>query len=359
MIIWLDFLTPKQLFFIDELGKRLEAKGHTIFKTTRKYREVDTLVKLKNVEALAVGKYGGATLEGKLAASASRIEHLSHIIARLKPDASIAFASPDAARVSFGLGIPHFTVNDSPHSTFVARLTVPLAQKLFSPSVIPKSTWIKLGAKQGQIIQYKALDPIIWLQSFKPNPAVISELCLDLSKPIILFRIEEAFASYLLGLSKVEEPIISSIIKRLLNVYNKPLQIVALPRYKEQIPVIQTTFGNKVTVPTKALDGPSLLFYTSVFIGAGGTMNAEAALLGTPTLSCYPGEPTLVERYLVKEGLIQRILNPEKASKQIIQILNNYEKTHKIQREKASALKSKMEDPLEVIINTVEKEVIK
>ena len=72
MLIWLDILTPKQIFFLGELGKRLEDKGYDVFRTTRKYREADELLKLKDTNALVVGKHGGATLEGKLAASAHR-----------------------------------------------------------------------------------------------------------------------------------------------------------------------------------------------------------------------------------------------------------------------------------------------
>ncbi len=355
MLIWLDFLTPKQLFFLGELSRRLEARGHHVFRTTRQYREVDTLIKLKNIEALTVGKYGGATLEGKLAASANRIERLSHIISRLKPEISIAFASPDAARTAFGLGIPHFTVNDSPHSAFVARLTIPLALNLFSPAVIPKAAWSALGARRDQVIQYNALDPVAWLKSFTPNPSVLYELGLDTSRPILVFRVEEAFASYLLGYSKVEEPTILLIINKLIEEYERPVQIVVLPRYDEQIPVIRASSHNRIIVPKKALDGPSLLSYTSIFIGAGGTMTAESALLGTPTLSCYPREPTIVENYLIKEKLVNRITDAGKASKKIIQILDNYESVRRAQRERAKTLVSKMEDPLEIIIKAIER----
>lgn len=339
-----------------ELGRRLEARGHNVFRTTRRYREVDTLVKLKNIEALVVGKHGGASLEGKLAASAERTERLSHIISKLKPNISIAFASPDAARTAFGLGIPHFTVNDSPHSLFVARLTIPLSSKLFSPAMIPKAAWTRLGARSEQVVQYNALDPVAWLKRFIPNSDALSELGLDTLKPILVFRAEEAFASYLLGHSKVEEPVILSIINKLLEDYDKPVQIVALPRYNEQIPIIKAALHNRAIVPEKAMDGPSLLFYTSVFIGAGGTMTAEAALLGTPTISCYPREPTIVENYLMKKKLVQRITDPDKASRRIIQILDDYEDFRRAQQEKAKVLMSAMEDPLEVIIDVVERE---
>ena len=354
MLIWLDFLTPKQVLFMGELGRRLEARGHNVFRTTRRYREVDTLVRLKNIEALVVGKYGGASLEGKLAASAERIECLSHIISKLKPDISIAFASPDAARTAFGLGIPHFTVNDSPHSIFVARLTIPISSKLFSPTMIPKAAWIQLGARSEQIIQYNALDPVAWLKRFIPNPDALTDLGLDNSKPILVFRVEEAFASYLLGHSNVGEPVILTIINRFLEDYDKPVQIVALPRYNEQIYVIKAALNNRVTVPENAIDGTSLLFYTSVFVGAGGTMTAEAALLGTPAISCYPQEPTIVEKYLVKKKLVHRITDPDKVAERIVKILDD--DFRRAQQEKARALMSAMEDPLEVIINEVERE---
>jgi predicted glycosyltransferase len=355
LLVWVDFLTPKQLFFLGELSRRLEARGHNVFRTTRQYREVDALIKLKNVNALVVGKYGCATLEGKLAASTQRIERLSHIISKLKPDISIAFASPDAARTAFGLGIPHFTANDSPHSISVARLTIPFARKLFSPAVIPKIIWTKLGAQSDQIVRYNALDPIAWLKTLIPNPDILYELNLDTSKPIVVFRVEETFASYLLGYSKLEEPVILPIINKLIEEYDKSVQIVVLPRYNEQIPIIKASFHNRLIVPKGVVDGPSLLFFTSIFIGAGGTMTAESALLGTPTISCYPREPTIVENYLIRNKLIHRIIDPEKALKRIIQILDDYENVHRVQQEKAKTLTSQMEDPLDVIIREVER----
>lgn len=355
MIVWLDILTPKQLFFLNELGRRLEARGHDVFRTTRQYREVDDLVKMRNEEILSVGRYGGATLEEKLAASANRIERLSHIINKLDPDVSVAFASPDAARTAFGLGIPHFTANDSPHSIFVARLTIPISLKLFSPKVIPQSIWLDLGTKPNQIIQYNALDPVAWLKTFNPDPNVLKELSLDTSIPIIVFRLEEAFASYLLGYSNVEKPITISTIDKIQRKYGKHVQIVVLPRYAEQISVLKKIFHDTVIIPKKAIDGPSLLSYATVFIGAGGTMTAESALLGTPTLSCYPGETTIVEKYLIGKKLVERITNLDETSDRIIQILNEYKKIRLMFQRRAKTLMSQMEDPIKVMIDEIEK----
>ncbi|MEM3041605.1 MAG: DUF354 domain-containing protein [Nitrososphaerota archaeon] len=199
MLVWLDILTPKQLLFLGELGRQLEKRGYEVFRTARQYRELNDLIKAKEINAVIVGKHGGSTLEGKLVASARRIEELAHIIGRLKPALSIAFASPEAARTAYGLGIPHYTANDSPHSEAVARLTIPLAERLFSPSIIPLRRWLRLGAKPSQVIRYNGLDPIAWLKTSIPSRRVLDDIGIDDSRPIVVFRMEESFASYLLG----------------------------------------------------------------------------------------------------------------------------------------------------------------
>jgi predicted glycosyltransferase len=113
-------------------------------------------------------------------------------------------------------------------------------------------------------------------------------------------------------------------------------------------------FDDRIVVPKKAIEGPSLLFFTSVFVGAGGTMTAESALLGIPTISCFPREPTIVEEYLMKKQLVFRENNPKKIVKRIYQILDDLEETRIKQRERAKNLISQMEDPIETIIKEIE-----
>ena len=355
MKVWVDILTPKQVLFMGELSRRLEAKAHTVLRTTRKYREVNELLELKGINATVVGKHGGASLKGKLTASSQRITELASIVEKFKPDLSIGFASPEAARTAFGLGVSHYTINDSPHSEAVALLTIPLSKKLFSPKIIPLEAWSKLGAGPEKIVQYDALDPIVWLREFHPNSGILEELGLDNTIPIVVIRAEEAFASYLLGRvpeeGSVVIPIINSLIKRL----REQVQIVFLLRYKEQVKIVKKEFHERVIVPEKVIDGSNLLHFSSVFIGCGGTMTAEAALMGIPTITCYPGESTFVDKYLVRNRLSYRLTDPEDVTKKTVQILENAEEYRKKFQKRAKTLTSKMEDPLEVIMETIEK----
>jgi predicted glycosyltransferase len=83
-------------------------------------------------------------------------------------------------------------------------------------------------------------------------------------------------------------------------------------------------------------------------------MTAEAALLGVPALSCYPGEPTIVEKYLIRERLVERITEPKRAVRRIGRILGDIDAERKHQKEKAKSLMAVMEDPAEVIVRHIE-----
>jgi predicted glycosyltransferase len=335
-----------------KLSEVLKKRGHEVFTTTRKYREVIELLKIKQMEAIIVGEHGGKELADKLITSSKRILGLAPILKRIKPDVSISFSSPEMARASYGLKIPHICINDSPHAESVAKLTIPLSEKLLTPKMIPKKNWVKYGISPKKIFQYNSLDPWAWLKDFKPDKRILKELGLVESKPILTFRTEESFAAYLLGKTKGQSLIIK-IIKKVLE-EKKDLQIVAIPRYNEQIQGLVKTFKNIVVCKT-SIEAPSLLHYTSVFIGAGGTMSAEAAILGVPTISCYPNSPFIIEKFLIKRGLITRETNPKRICEKVMNILNNIKNVKEKQTNNVKGLVSTFEDPIEKIIKEVEK----
>jgi predicted glycosyltransferase len=104
-------------------------------------------------------------------------------------------------------------------------------------------------------------------------------------RPIVVFRTEEAFASYLMGKASDKEPVVGPIIDGLLR-RGLECQVVVSTRYGMQAPVIRKRFGEKITVVDRIVDATSLLSYSSAFVGSGGTMTVEAALLGIPSISC-------------------------------------------------------------------------
>ena len=126
--------------------------------TTRNYREVNELSKLKNMKLIIVGKHGGNTKYGKLNASLKRSVSLGLLVEKFKPDVLVSFCSPEASRIGFGLGVRHYAFCDSPHAEAVMKLSIPYVDKLLIPWIISKNEFTKYGIKPENIITYKAID---------------------------------------------------------------------------------------------------------------------------------------------------------------------------------------------------------
>ena len=349
MRLWVEYLTPKQLMFYLPVIEEARRRGWSVLVTTRRYRETDFLAKKLRVETQVVGKYGGGDLYGKLVSGINRMRKLVPLVERFKPDVALS-TSPDAARVAFGLGVPHVLANDSPHSTAVARLTVPLSSKLVTPWIVPKEEWVKYGIAAENVIHYKALDPLMWLKHLSLQERLVIR-GLRKFKHLVVVRIEEVQASYMM----IDRPtMVEDSIAELAERARDALLFV-LPRYAWQMRYLKERFkglGN-VVVATRPVHGPSLLRRTALFIGSGGTMTCEAALLGVPAFSFYPKEPIHVERFLIEFGLLKRVKG-EEIPEVAASALSEIDELRARQRELSERLWSLMEDPLPKIIEVIE-----
>ena len=340
MKIWIDILTPKQLLFSEPIIEKLGQK-HDILCTSREYNEVKKLAKIRHFDLIFVGKHGGGDKKSKLKASIERIEKLSKKIKKFEPDVVISFGSPEAARISFGLGIKHIMFCDSPHANAVMKLTLPLIQKLLIPYVIPKKEFSKFGINEKDIVQYKAIDAVVTIQR-KINQNIISPFKNN-NKKNILIRVEEEEAAYTSKSSKI-----IPIIQKIANDYIDE-NIIVLGRYTQQIINLQKIMGKKIKVIKMSFDGKYLLNDTDVFIGSGGTMTAESALMGIPTIS-YNAVPNIIENFLVKKSLVKRETNPEKVSNEIKRI---FARKNDENQKRAKKVVKQMEDPIEKLIKII------
>ena len=326
--------------FSELIVKKL-GKKHNILCTSRKYEEVSKLAKIRHFDLVFVGKYGGGDKENKLKASIERINNLSKKIQRFEPELVISFGSPEAARISFGLGIKHIMFCDSPHANAVMRLTLPLIQKLLIPYVIPKKEFSKYGINEKDIVQYKAIDAVVTMQ--RAINEKIKSPFKNNNKKNILIRIEEEEASYTSKSSKI-----IPIIQKIVNDF-KDENIVVLGRYTKQVENLQKIMDSKVKIVKMSFDGKYLLKNTDIFIGSGGTMTAESALMGIPTIS-YNAVPNIVENFLVKKYLVKRETNPSKISNYIKKI---FERKNNTNQEIAKKIVKEMEDPIEKLIKII------
>ena len=316
------------------------------------------LAKIRKQKLVIIGKYGGAEKHDKLDASLSRSKLLVKKISKFLPDITLSFCSPEAARVSYGLGIPHICFSDSPHATAVMKLSLPYANKLLIPWIIPKSDFKNMGIEPKNIIQYKTIDAA---QITKQK--VFLDCGTDINSrewKTILIRTPEDEAAYL---SKQSDVV--NIIKKI-EENHFGCHIIVLTRYKKQADLLKKNFSKsaqiKVQIVSKVIDGKKLLRNCDVFVGSGGTMTAESALLGVPTIS-YNATPNRIEAYLVSRKIVTRCMTPNKIAERIDFIVRLswgvrgrlYERSRRLRIKK---FVGSLEDPYPILLKTI-KSIIK
>ncbi len=314
-------------------------KNHKILCTSRSYGQVVDLARIKHVRLLIVGRHGGATRKGKLEASTQRVKQLTELVSKFSPDLAISFCSPEAARVAFGLGIKHVVFSDSPHAEAVMRLALPFAQKLLIPWIIPREEFIRYGISKRDIIPYRAIDAAVIVKEGRGTAAPI----LPGSGKTVVIRVEESAAAYAIGKKSTSHAIISELARE-----GRRYKVLVLARYKAQAEKLRKEFGRKVTVLGRVVDGRALLESTSLFIGSGGTMTAEAALMGVPTIS-YDAVPNHIEKYLVSAGLARRETDP----KRLVRMAKRMLEGGADNRSKARRILDSMEDPYPKLLSAI------
>jgi predicted glycosyltransferase len=128
---------------------------------------------------------------------------------------------------------------------------------------------------------------------------VLAELSLDRARPIAVVRTPPAVSLY----HRFDAPVFTRVLRRL-----QGEQVVVLPRTDSQRAEL-TAAG--FIVPGQAIDAPSLVAFADLVISAGGTMNREAAALGTPVWTTFEGRLGAVDERLIQEGRLKRLSRAE------------------------------------------------
>lgn len=345
MRVWLDLLTPKQILFFGPIIKELSSRGAETLATSRRYREVAPLAERTGLDLKYVGDRGIKGQEEQLLAATHRQAEMIPIIKDFKPDVAVSIASAVCARVAFGFGIKHLAVNDSPHSEVAGRLSIPLSHHLLCPWVIPYKAWEKFGIPRKNVSTYHALDPAAWL---KRRPIPGPTLKLDPRKKTIAVRVQESDAPYL---AKSDMTWTDKLLATLLHEY-PDYNLVALCRYDFQVAEVKAKFGSKWIVPDEVVSGHDLLAVTDLFVGMGGTMSAEAALMGVPTVSAFQGS-LYTDSYLESVGLLAKALTPSALVSSSRRFLADGRSAEF--KKKAARILDSMEDPVPKIAGFIGK----
>ena len=180
-----------------------------------------------------------------------------------------------------------------------------LAARVLAPDTIPPARLARLGARPPKLVRFPGLKEEYYLAAWEPDDAVLDELGVDRERVLCVVRTAPSYALYLGG----DE---NALLPRLLRhvAAREDVQTIVLARTDEQRAAVRSLGLANVTVPDRAVDGRSLVAYADVLVSAGGTMNREGAVLGTPVYSIFEGRLGAVDEMLVAEGRLRFLRDP-------------------------------------------------
>ncbi|MGH7493952.1 MAG: DUF354 domain-containing protein [bacterium] len=308
MNIWIDLANSPHVNFFQPIIKKLGSCEHNIFITMREYAQTVALGKKYGLQGVIVGKHGGSNLMMKLCNFAWHAKQL-HSAARDKAiDLAVSHNSYKSIVAGRMVGAKTVTLMDYEGQP-ANHLAFRLAHKIIVPDCFPDHALRRFGAHPRSVYKYSGFKEQIYLSEFEPKESFMRELATscaldenrDFSKTIVVtVRSPADMAIY----HRFENP----IFEKLLAVLDRNSEVLAiiLPRVPQQAEFIKSWYPNLV-VPNTPLDGSNLCHYSDLVISAGGTMNREAAILGTPAYSICLGRMSAVDRRLIEMGRMVHI----------------------------------------------------
>jgi len=287
MKIWFDLSNSPHINLFSALIKDLQ-KDHEVIITCRPLANTIDLLDLHGFNYEVVGKHYGGKFSSKLLGYPVRVWQLVRYLKKAKPDVAISqssFHSPVAARL---IGVPVIYMNDNEHAMGNIPAFV-FATKILIPEFLDRKKVHKQWAKDSKIIQYPGVKEGIYLW----NANITREKD---KQNTVYVRPEPWIAQYYKGSL--------NFMDDLLLFLKDKVKIILLPRGTDQAKHYENSKFVGIQVQVKPLTLESIAEDCKLFIGAGGTMTRELAVLGIPTISVYQDELLDVDKYLIKNDMM-------------------------------------------------------
>jgi predicted glycosyltransferase len=297
MRVWIDLTNSPHVLVLRPVIDVLRARGADVRVTARDFAQTVALCERFGIDHEVIGRHRGGRLAAKALGLVDRSLALTRWARRQGGfDLALGHGSNDVTVAARLLRIPCSTMFDYEWATVQHNVNCRLAQAVVVPEAIPPARLDRYGARR-KLRRYPGLKEEYYLADFEPDPAVLTELGLDRAQPIAVVRTPPSVSLY----HRFENDVFGAVLHRL-----RGTQTVVLPRVAQQRAQL-----DGFIVPEQAIDAQSLVALADLVISAGGTMNREAAALGTPVWTTFEGRPGAVDEALIADGRLRRLERPE------------------------------------------------
>jgi hypothetical protein len=295
MKIWVDIANSPQVLFMSPIIAELRRRGCELVITTRRHSETVLLADRYGFSHTVIGAHGGGTLIGKGGAIITRALRLIWFLRHHHIDLAISGSSFSQALAAKWMRVPLVAFNDyegNPGMHIICRV----ARKILVPNVFSKQNLFHYGASSDQIESYQGLKENIYLSEFTPDQMFLENAGIAPHKILVTMRPASDVSAY----HQFENPLFEKALNYI--ACHDNTIVVVLPRNASQRQKYEALDLSNVIFPSGILDGPNLIYYSDLVVGAGGTMNREAVVLGSSVYSLFMGLLGSVDQHLIDSG---------------------------------------------------------
>lgn len=309
MKIWFDLSNSPHINLFGAMIRDLQ-REHEVIITCRPLANTVDLLDLHGFKYTVVGTHYGGKLINKIFGFPIRAWHMMKFLVNKNIDVAISQSTFNAPLVSRLLGVRCIYMNDNEHA--LGNIPAFLcANKIMIPEFLSIKKLKKQLANPRKIDQYPGVKEGIYL--WELDERLDQQILNNQSKlrSTVYIRPEPWTAQYYKGSKNFMDTLILAM--------KDEVDIVLLPRGKEQALHYLDAKFDGIRVIKTALDIADIAPDCDLFIGAGGTMTREMAVLGIPTISVYQDELLDVDKYLLTQKAF--LHRPHLTAKEALQCL--------------------------------------
>lgn len=295
--VWIDLANSPHVLFFSAVIDELKARGVPMVISARDFAQTLPLCRRLGIAAEAIGHHDGGSLTAKAGGLMARMRSLRKFASVRRPSVAVSHNSYAQAVAARSLRVPVVTAMDYEHQP-ANHLAFRCAALVAVPDAFPLDNLRRQGARAKVVWRYSGLKEHIALAGFRRRPDYLEEAGVDTSRPVVVVRPPAQMALY----HRFDNPLFAELLSRL---RSEELSTLLLPRTEQQAASLAAEGFADLVWRGPVLDGPQLVAAADAVISAGGTMNREAAVLGTPAWSLYAGRSAAVDRALVAAGRLR------------------------------------------------------
>lgn len=295
--VLIDIKHPAEANFFRPLLRALQARGDRVVVTAHYKPEVARILGAMGIEHVVLS-HALPTHVGILASAFQRSLKMIALARRFRPQIMLARVGAEIGIAGRLLGIPAISFDENEYARAQLLISTALAHRVCTGMGYEKP----LGPKQ---VRFRSLPQLVYTHPahFTPDPGALRAAGVEPDEPYVVLRLSEWTALHDIGHRGMSDEQALEVARAL-----GPHARVVASRPAGLSPALAPYAHN---VPAdRNLD---LLAFARLYVGEGGSMAAEAACLGTPsvwvsTLRC--GYLSVLER---PYGLLEQVRDPAQA----------------------------------------------